>query len=213
MDHTLGRLFRRLDQMGALDNTLVIVTSDNGPSSLQRYYQKGATAPGSTNTLRGRKFSLYEGGIRQPLILYWRGHMKPGTRDETTVGQGVDLLPTIASAIGAKIPEGSAGADLSPAMMGNPLTTRPALFWAYGKEGAKTQPNVPYQPRDVSPRYAIRDGDWKLLANAGGANPQLFNLANDPMETKDLAASDPQMRDRLLARLKTWMASLPRYKG
>jgi arylsulfatase A-like enzyme len=211
MDHTLGRLFRRLDQMGALDNTLIIVTSDNGPSSLQRYYQKGGTAPGSTNNLRGRKFSLYEGGIRQPLILYWRGHMKPGTRDETTVGQGVDLLPTIAGIIGVKVPAGSVGVDLSPAMMGNPLAKRPALFWAYGKEGARSQPNVPSQPHDVSPRFAIRDGDWKLLASAGGVNPQLFNLVSDPMETNDVVASEPEVRDRLLARLKTWMASLPHY--
>src|SRR3546814_11658526 len=100
MDKTLGKLFDRLDQMGEMDNTLVIVTADNGPSSLQRYYGKGHTAPGSTEHLRGRKFSLYEGGIRQPLILYWKGHAKAGYRDEQTVGQGVDLLPTIASVAG-----------------------------------------------------------------------------------------------------------------
>ncbi|MDO7842665.1 sulfatase family protein [Sphingomonas immobilis] len=211
MDRTLGRLFQRLDQMGQLDNTLVIVTSDNGPSSLQKYYKDGNTAPGSAENLRGRKFSLYEGGIRQPLILYWRGHAKAGTRDETTVAGGVDLLPTLASIIGAPAPEGSVGIDLSPALAGTPITTRPPLFWAYGKEGAKTQPNVPFQERDVSPRFAIRDGDWKLLAEFGGAKPQLYNLASDPAEAKDLAAGQPAVRDRLLARLKSWMSSLPRY--
>src|SRR3546814_12303098 len=82
--------------MGEMDNTLVLFTSDNGPSPLARYHERGETAPGSTEGLRGRKFSLYEGGIRQPLILYWRGHMKAGTRDEHTVAQGVDLLPTFA---------------------------------------------------------------------------------------------------------------------
>jgi arylsulfatase A-like enzyme len=213
MDHTLGRLFRRLDEMHALDNTLVIVTSDNGPSSLQRYYQKGATAPGSTDHLRGRKFSLYEGGIRQPLILYWRGHMKPGTRDETTVGQGVDLMPTIASLIGAKVPAGSVGMDLSPAMVGKPVTIRPPLFWAYGKEGAKSQPNVPYQPRDVSPRFAIRDGDWKLLSGGGARAPQLYDLASDPTESNDLASAKPGVRDRLLTQLRAWMATLPPYQA
>jgi arylsulfatase A-like enzyme len=210
LDRTLGRLFRRLDQMGQLDNTLVIVTSDNGPSSLQRYYQKGATAPGSVQNLRGRKFSLYEGGIRQPMILYWRGHTKAGYRDERTVGQGVDLLPTIAAIVGRKAPAGSDGIDLSPVLGGTSVTQRPPLDWAYGREGAARQPNGPSQPRDQSPRYAIRDGDWKLLANAGGADAQLFDLAADPAESHDLAAADPGTRDRLLARLKAWMGSLPR---
>ncbi|WNO54683.1 sulfatase-like hydrolase/transferase [Stakelama saccharophila] len=59
--------------------------------------------------MRGRKSSLYEGGIRQPLIMYWRGHMKPGTRDEESVGQGVDLLPTVADATGLAVPDGADG--------------------------------------------------------------------------------------------------------
>src|SRR3546814_9188836 len=80
-----------------MDNTLVLFTSDNGPSPLARYHERAETAPGSTEGLRGRKFSLYEGGIRQPLILYWRGHLKAGTRDEYTAAHGVDLLPTLRS--------------------------------------------------------------------------------------------------------------------
>src|SRR3546814_7240034 len=109
MGPTLGKWFDRLEQMGERDNTVVMVTSDNGPSSMQRYYEKGHTAPGSTEHLRGRKWSLYEGGIRQPMIFYWKGHTKAGTRDERTVGEGVDLLPTIASVIGAKVPAGVDG--------------------------------------------------------------------------------------------------------
>nr|NUR36531.1 sulfatase-like hydrolase/transferase [Sphingomonas sp.] len=209
-DRTLGRLFDRLDQMGQLDNTLIIVTSDNGPSSLQRYYEMGNTAPGSTAALRGRKWSLYEGGIRQPLILYWRGHMKPGTRDDTTVGEGVDLLPTIASILGVKAPDGSVGTDLSPVLMGTPVTDRPSLFWAYGKEGAAEEPPQPTQARDRAPPFAIREGNWKLLAGPHGTNPQLYDIAKDPGETDDLAAREPVQCVRLLAKLKTWMASLPK---
>lgn len=209
MDQTVGRMLARLDQMGQLDNTLVIVTSDNGPSSLQRYYQEGKTPPGSTHMLRGRKFSLYEGGIRQPLILYWRGHMKAGTRDERTIGQGVDLTPTIAHVIGAKVPVGSVGQDLSPVLAARPIATRPDLFWAFAKPGNPNQANKPFDPHDVSPRFAIRAGDWKLLADDDGANPQLYDLASDPGELKDLAATQPQIRDRLVARLRGWLASLP----
>ncbi|HVI98699.1 MAG TPA: sulfatase-like hydrolase/transferase, partial [Sphingomonas sp.] len=212
MDHTLGKLFDRLKQMGEMDNTLVIVTSDNGPSSLQRYYEKGHTAPGSTEHLRGRKFSLYEGGIRQPLILYWKGHAS-GYRDEQTVGQGVDLLPTLAHIAGAKVPAGGDGVDLSRVLDGQPVTARPPLFWAYGKQGAPKQPGVPSQPHDVSPRYAVRDGDWKLLANAGATDVQLYNLASDPRETKDVATQNTPVRERLLGKLKAWMAKLPKYQA
>ena len=208
MDKTLGRLVERLDQMGEMDNTLILFTSDNGPSPLARYHERGETAPGSTEGLRGRKFSLYEGGIRQPLILYWRGHMKAGTRDEQTVAQGVDLLPTFAGILGVKKPAGSVGIDLSPALRGQPVTKRPDLFWAYGKEGRPLL-GKPSQPIDVSPRFAVREGDWKLLANDGGADVELYNLARDPMEKQDMAASEPEVRGRLLAKLKKWLAQLP----
>jgi arylsulfatase A-like enzyme len=210
MDRTLGRLFHRLDQMGELDNTLIIVTSDNGPASLQRYYEKGASAPGSVQALRGRKFSLFEGGIRQPLILYWRGHMKPGTRDDQTVAQGVDLLPTLASIVGRRPPEGTAGIDLSPVLLGQPITRRPTLYWAFAREGVQRQPGTPSQPHDVSPRFAIREGDWKLLANDGGSDPQLYNLSIDPTEAQDVAASHAKVRDSLVVKLKAWLASLPK---
>jgi arylsulfatase A-like enzyme len=210
MDKTLGRLFERLEQMGEMDNTLIVLTSDNGPSSLQRYYQRGETAPGSTGNLRGRKWSTYEGGIRQPLILYWPGHAKAGYRDEQTVGQGVDLLPTLANIVGQRTPEGADGIDLSAVLRGTPVTGRPALFWGYGKQGAQKQPPQPTQPRDVAPPFAIRDGNWKLLAGAGGANPQLYDLASDPGEANDVSASQPEVRERLLAKLKSWLAKLPK---
>ena len=210
MDKTLGRLFDRLDQMGEMDNTLVIVTSDNGPSSAQRYYKDGNVAPGSTANLRGRKWSLYEGGIRQPLILYWRGRAKAGHRDDRTVAQGVDLLPTIASIAGARAPAGIDGVDLLPVIEGRAIPKRPDLYWAYGKEGAAKQTPQPALERDQAPPFAIREGDWKLFAEAGGASPQLFNLASDPVEANDLAASEPAIRDRLLGKLRAWMATLPR---
>jgi arylsulfatase A-like enzyme len=199
--------------MGEMENTLVIVTSDNGPSSLQRYYQKGHMAPGSTNHLRGRKFSLYEGGIRQPMIFYWKGHTKAGYRDDKTVAQGVDLLPTIASIAGQSAPRSSEGVDLSPVFSGRTLPSRPPLFWAYGTQGAPKQPSVPHQEADVSPRYSIRDGSWKLLADADGANVELYQLENDPGETTSVADARPYVRDRLLRELRNWMAKLPKYQA
>jgi arylsulfatase A-like enzyme len=209
MDFEVGRLIERLKQMGQFDNTLIVVTSDNGPSSLQRYYRDGNTAPGSTGELRGRKFSLFEGGIRQPLILSWPARAKAGYRDDTTVGHGVDLLPTLAGIAGVRVPAGTDGVDLSPVLAGSPVARGQPLFWAYGKEGAKRQPTTPSQPRDVSPRFAVRDGNWKLLAEAGGTAPQLYDLAADPGESNEAGARNPAVRDRLLAKLKAWMVSLP----
>jgi len=212
MDKTLGRLFERLRQMGEFENTLIVVTSDNGPSPLPRYYRDGHTAPGNAGDLRGRKFSLFEGGIRQPLILSWPARARAGYRDDRTVGHGVDLFPTFAHLAGAPLPAGADGVDLSPVLSGMPVERQAPLFWAYGKEGALRQPNLPSQPHDVSPRFAVRDGDWKLLAEAGGAAPQLYDLATDPRESREVGARNPAIRDRLLARLKAWMASLPRYR-
>src|SRR3546814_16184857 len=105
--------------------------------------------------------------------LFRSGHAKACYRDEQTVGQGVDLRPTIAIVAGVRAPMGGDGIDLSRVLTGDPITSRPPLFWAYGKQGAPRQPGVPSQPHDVSPRYAVRDGAWKLLANAGATDVQL----------------------------------------
>jgi hypothetical protein len=94
--------------------------------------------------------------------------------------------------------------------MGSPVTQRPALFWAYGKEGAAEKPPQPAQQRDVAPPFAIRDGDWKLLAGPRGVDPQLYNVVADPGETSDVAAGQPAIRNRLLTKLRAWMATLPK---
>jgi len=208
MDRTLGNLVDRLKDMGETDNTLIVITSDNGPSALQRYSKNGATPPGSVLNLRGRKGSLYEGGIRQPLILWWPGHARAGVRDETTVAQGVDLLPTLAAIAGAKSVAGGAGVDLSRVLAGTPVTARPQLFWAFGMPGAARQPGGPANPHDVAPPLAVRDGKWKLLARPDGGDVQLYDLEADPGEAVNLAAEQPKIRDKLLDALRGWASGL-----
>src|SRR3546814_2787767 len=117
--------------------------------------------------------------------------MKAGTRHVHTVAQGVGMLPTCAGILGGKKPAGSVGIDLSPALRGQPVTKRPDLFWAYGKEG-RPMLGKPSQPIDVSPRFAVREGDWKLLANDGGADVELYDLARDPMERSEEHTSELQ---------------------
>jgi arylsulfatase A-like enzyme len=208
MDRALGRLFDTLETMGEAKNTLILLTSDNGPSPLKRYMKDGATPPGSAGALRGRKFSLYEGGVRQPLILTWPAGGKAGIRDERTVGGGVDILPTLAGVLKLPVPAGTRGTDLSPVLRGKPVTQRPPLFWSYGREGRSAAPNLSPNPRDVSPRFAVRDGDWKLLMNAGNIDQQLYNLKTDPNETRDVSKTEPAVRERLFAKLRGWMDGL-----
>lgn len=210
MDRALGRLFDQLAAMGEAKNTLIMLTSDNGPSPLRKYMANGATPPGSAGGLRGRKFSLYEGGVRQPLILSWPAGGKAGVRDDRTVGGGVDLLPTLSGVLQLPVPAGSRGVDLSPVLRGQSVTIRPPLFWAYGREGRAEAPALSPNPRDVSPRFAVRDGDWKLLMNAGNADQQLYNLRSDPGETRDVATTQPAVRERLFATLRRWMDGLPK---
>lgn len=208
MDRALGRLFDQLQAMGEAQNTLILLTSDNGPSSLKHYIRNGGTPPGSAGNLRGRKFSLYEGGIRQPMILTWPAGGRAGVRDERTVGGAVDLLPTLAGLLRLPVPANIDGADLSPVLRGRRVASRPPLLWAYGREGRQQGPNLSPVPRDRSPRFAIRDGDWKLLMNAGNTDIQLFDVQADPGETRDLAASRPKVRERLFRRLRGWMDGL-----
>jgi arylsulfatase A-like enzyme len=208
MDRDVGLLFDKLEAMGEAQNTLVVLTSDNGPASLPKYYKDGHTAPGSVQMLRGRKWSTYEGGIRQPMIMAWPGHIRAGLRDERSVGQGVDLLPTLAKVAGVAVPAGADGIDLSPIMAGKPMGKRPALFWAYGKAGKRLPPQ-PAMPRDIAPVYATRDGKWKLLMDPGGSNVQLYDLDADPGEATDVARRQSKVRDRMRAGLDRWIAALP----
>jgi arylsulfatase A-like enzyme len=211
MDKTLGRLFERLEQMGEMDNTLIVFTSDNGPSSMQRYYQKGETAPGSVSTLRGRKWSNYEGGIRQPLILYWRGHMQAGYRDERTVGHGVDLLPTLASIAGAPAPAGAEGIDLSPVLRGraSPPVLRCSGLWQ-GRRGKAAAPAGPAARRGAplrDPRRqleAARGVRWNQAAavrprrrSRRGARP-----CGDPAGGARSVAGKAQELDQVAAEMK-----------
>lgn len=210
MDRTLGNLIDRLKDSGQFDNTLIIVTSDNGPTARGIYYRGGRTSPGSAGALRGRKGSLYEGGIRQPLILSWPNGIVGGRRDEATVAQAVDFLPTLAGIAGAKPASRTPGVDLSPVLKGQAIAQRPTLFWAFGLPGAAEQPGGPFPQRDRAPRLAIREGKWKLLAEADGSGAQLYDLAADPNEATNLGLEQPRLRDRLMQRLLAWAAQLPK---
>jgi arylsulfatase A-like enzyme len=181
--------------MGLGEKTMIVVTGDNGPTAWSHYYQGGkgeGAAPGLTGGLRGRKWSLYEGGLREPLIVRWSGTIPAGTVNRETVMAAVDLLPSLCALAGVSLPEGYEpdGLDLSEAMLGRaaPARSRP-LFWEYNSLGGNIRPGL---KKDQSPNLAMRDGDWKLLLNADGTGAELYNLACDPTEADNLASRNSE---------------------
>jgi arylsulfatase A-like enzyme len=195
LDRQIGRL---MDSVPT--NTLLIFATDNGALP---------TFKGERNIgLRGSKLSLYEGGIRLPFIVRWSERV-PATRvDDTTVLHAVDMLPTLASLAGAKLPDSYAsdGEDLSAALLGKPTARTKPLYWEYGRNEISFK--YPAAP-DRSPSIAVRESDWKLLLNADGSGAELYNLAIDPMETANVASSKPELTQRLIAAALAWRKSLP----
>jgi arylsulfatase A len=189
VDHEVGRLLRALDEMKLRDNTFVLFTSDNGPETLGRY--KGATrSHGSPGPLRGMKLHLHEGGIRVPGIVSWPGHTRPGSVSAEPVC-GVDLLPTLCELAGARPLARRAldGASFLPVLHGRPVARRVPLYWQFD--------------RALGPwKVAVRQGPWKLLADAKLEKFALYNLDEDVGEARDLAARRPERVKELAAALR-----------
>lgn len=208
MDAEIGRLLDMLRARGLLDNTLIIFTGDNGPTAAEPYYRAGV-APGETGPHRGRKGSLYEGGIRQPLLLHWPARVPAGRRDATTIASAVDLHPTLARIARATAPVGVDGTDIGAAWRGRSLARRPDLLFAYGYHGRQGTYPMPFRPEDRSPPLGIRSGEWKLLTGANGGGTELYNIVRDPSERSNLAGANPALVRSLSARLMAWRATLP----
>ena len=199
-DREIGRLLDFLQAEGLEQNTIVVFASDNGPEpSFERQRSGG---------LRGMKWSLYEGGIREPFLARWPGHIPAGQTDSTTLLGSVDLFPSLCALAGVPLPQNAAldGLDASAALLGTPLPRSRPLLWEYGRQANYL---FPREPGGRSPNLAIREGPWKLLLNADGTGAELYDLAADPTETKNLAAEKPEEAQRLRTAVSTWRQSLP----
>ncbi|MDZ4817904.1 MAG: sulfatase-like hydrolase/transferase [Planctomycetota bacterium] len=199
MDHEFGRLMSELDKLGNRDNTLVLFTSDNGPETLNRY-RTADRSYGTAAPLRGMKLHLYEGGIRVPGLARWPGHIQAGSVSAEPVSN-VDFLPTCCELAGIPLPTDRAldGTSLVPLFRysdpakQSPLTRKQPLYWQY--------------QRAIGPnKIAVRDQDWKLLADDSMTKFELYNLRQDRQEAQNLAA-DPQHAANL-ASLKSKMAAI-----
>jgi arylsulfatase A-like enzyme len=181
MDDAVGEVLAALRESRQADNTLVWFFSDNGGP---------VTVTHSDNSpYRGQKGDFFEGGIRVPFLISWPGRLAQG-RDYTQPVSSLDVFATAMALTGAKVPAGHVleGVDLLPYLTGQrPGSPHERLFWRAGG----------------GMRFAVREGNWKLV---GGQNvpTQLFDLAADRSETKDLAGQQPQVVARLSRAYDEW---------
>lgn len=186
MDGEVGKILAEVERDGLASNTVVVFTSDNGGLSSYGY---GET---SNEPLLGGKGWLYEGGIRVPLVIKAPGVTQPGSRTSYPATT-VDLMPTLLHL--ANLPSSDPTFEGIDLFQSNPAPLQRDLFWHF-----------PHYWAGSRPVGAIRSGDWKLIEFFEGPQSQLYNLADDPGETHDLAALRPDVVADLHARLVAWRA-------
>jgi arylsulfatase A-like enzyme len=197
-DWSVGQILACLERLGVANNTLVILTSDNGPVLDDGYKDQAVERVGThepSGPFRGGKYSLFEGGTRMPFIAWWPGKINPGASD-ALISQ-VDLLASLADLVGQSVNKQQSpdSQNVLSALLGECSVGRESLV-----EHARG--------------FALRQGDWKFVAPGRTREdlgpwttvtvPEpgfLFNLATDPGETHDLAAAEPGKLKELAARL------------
>jgi len=203
MDEQLGVLFDYVRSDEKLrDNTLILMCSDNGP-------ELGA---GSAGPFRGYKTTLYEGGIRSPLIVWGPGLIDEkhrGTTNDLSVFAAFDLVPSLLSICGAQASDGVQfdGEALPQVVLGasNASRSKPIFF--------RRPPDRPQIQGRQLPDLAVRDGKWKLLCSYDGDEVELYDLAEDRGETENVADEHPQVANSLKKAVLQWHDKMPPDNG
>jgi arylsulfatase A-like enzyme len=186
LDDGVGRLLKKLDDLGLAENTMVIFTSDNG-----------GLAPKTSNLpLRGDKGTPYEGGLRVPALIRWPGRVKPGSVSDTPV-VSPDLYPTVLEAAGVKVGPRQVvdGVSLLPLLTGATPLKRSGLYWHF--------PHC-----DLGPYSVVRESDFKLIEFLGDGRCELYNLREDREEKTNLAERLPEKLSSLRRDLARWRESV-----
>ncbi len=196
MDETIGQLLAKLDALGLTENTITIFASDNGGLHVLEF--PGTPATHNTPFRAGKGF-VYEGGLRDPLIVRWPGKVPAGVVQETPV-IFTDLMPTLLAATGvdaAKTAGPLDGVNLLPLLTGGTIPARP-IFWHF--------PN--YTNQGGRPAGAVRDGEWKLVEQYEDGSLELYHLASDIRETRNLAKKEPARAAAMQVQLAAWRRSV-----
>ena len=204
-DASIGALMQALDSAGLAANTIVVFVSDNG--GLSTLLRSADRMPTSNAPLRAGKGWLYEGGIRAPLGVRWPGVIPAGlVIDAATIS--TDLYPTLLDLAGlpARPSQHVDGVSLAPLLQGGDGEPHPALYWHFPH----------YHGSGNTPSGAIRKGPLKLIEWFDDDRVELYDLARDPGESRDLASDRPADTARLRAELVQWRldvgADMPRVR-
>jgi len=199
-DNGVGHILDLLEELGIDDNTLVIFTSDNGP------HREGGHDPdfwNSNGPLRGIKRDLYEGGIRIPFLARWPGKIKPGTSSDH-ISAFWDMLPTFCEMAELDTSKDTDGISILPSLLGKKQNEHDYLYWEFTERGGK---------------QAIRKGNFKAVKLNVTINPdaeiELYNLANDLGETKNIATHYPETvreMEKLFEKARTESGTFPLFK-
>lgn len=200
LDDSVGRILKRLDELGLRENTIVVFNSDQGADMTKagngglRFNQMGSNGP-----QRGGKHTHWEGGLDVPWIVRWPGHVAAGRTDEQSVISGADWLPTLCSITGVKInAHDFEGEDTSAAWLGKgPHIRSKPLFWKTSAPGSES---------------FIREGQWKLRrpTRKNDGQIELYDITADPTESKNVAKEHPDIVKKLSAKAEAWVATLPK---
>lgn len=174
LDRDVGKILDLLDEKDLSSSTLVLFCSDSGPP------REGAVDPDyfkSLGDLRGGSEELYEGGIRSPMIMRWKGQLTSGKVSDQ-VFAAWDLMPTILELCGQNLPGGLDGVSLNQTLLKGDLVKHPPMYWETHEEGF---------------RQAIRFERWKAIRFGMGEGVELYDLENDPSEQTDLSVSHPEI--------------------
>ena len=188
VDDAMGTIRAALKRLKIDEQTIIIFTSDNG----------GLIGTTDNSPLRAGKGSAYEGGVRVPLIMFWPGVTKAGTL-EPTPAISIDIYPTVLEMTGIKPLQSLIdGNSLASLLKSGVKPDRDTIFWHYPH----------YHPGGATPYSAIRSGDYRLVHFYEDGHDEMYNVATDVSETKDLAVTEPDRAKALRIRLDAWLKSV-----
>ena len=182
LDQQVGEIRKKLEELGISENTIIMFSSDNGP------HREGGADPdyfNSNGNFRGHKRDLYEGGIRVPMIVCWPGKIKTNSISDH-ISAFWDFLPTVCDIAQIKTPENIDGISFLPELIGKNQMQHDYLYWEFHEKGGK---------------QAVRWNDWKAVRLNMNNNPdapiELFDLSKDASEQKNVAASHPEIVEKI----------------
>jgi arylsulfatase A-like enzyme len=193
LDANIGRLLQSIKQQELDENTVVIFTSDNGGLATSE------GSPTSNLPFSEGKGWMYEGGTREPLFIRWANTIEPSTFCSTPVSSP-DFYPTLLDLAQVPLPSNQVfdGLSLKPLLLGGNSLERDGIFWHYPH----------YGNQGGTPSAAVRKDDWKLIRFFEDGREELYHVASDPGERRDVASKELAMRILLSASLSTWLSEI-----